>query len=278
LVAVKVFYIGTAGGTHHTHYGNGLFLCFRHWLTGICKKWFDNLKLPDNLEGKQVNLLSYITDPIDTPLFRQKRTLLGIELKKRGAKSIGEPDNWTFDETEFLCEYYIKELKDILSNNAVKTLAKAKSELMPILSKTSKAIRYKLQHISSILVNSDLPYIEEFKPIPRAEIDLIDFNETYNLKKILTEKFNNKSFIDFLDSIADKENFNTEFDNKVSIEKLPQQDIFEEENLPQQKSIKIRPKINYVEREIRNSKLGEEGEKWVLEFEEQKFKTLHLHK
>jgi hypothetical protein len=242
----------------------------------LAKEWFDNLKLPDNLEGKQVNLLSYITDPIDTPLFRQKRTLLGIELKKRGAKSIGEPDNWNFEETEFLCDYYIKELKDILSNNVVKTLAKAKSELMPILNKSSKSIRYKLQHISSILVNSDLPYIEEFKPIPRAEIDLIDFNETYNLKKILTEKFNDKSFISFLDSIANNQNFISEFDKQVEIEKQPQQDIFEEDNLPQQKSIKIRPKINYVEREIRNSKLGEEGEKWVLEFEEQKLKNLGL--
>jgi len=71
----------------------------------IALEWFANLNLPNNLEGKQVNLLSYITDPIDSPLFRQKRTLLGIELRKRGVKSIGEIDNWTFEQSEYICEY-----------------------------------------------------------------------------------------------------------------------------------------------------------------------------
>jgi len=58
----------------------------------LAKDWLDKLDLPDDLEGKQVNLLSYIHDEIDTPLFRQKKTLLGREIRKRGGRSIGELD------------------------------------------------------------------------------------------------------------------------------------------------------------------------------------------
>ncbi len=242
----------------------------------IALEWFSNLNLPDDLEGKQVNLLSYITDPIDTPLFRQKRTLLGIELRKRGAKSIAEPDNWRFEESEFISEYYISELKDFLKYNTPKKLKEAKEFLMQSLHKSSKSVRLKLQHISSILVNSDLPYIEEFKPIPRADIDLIDWNETLNLKKILTEKFNKKENILFFDQIADRNEFKPNYNFENLVEDKPEQDVFEKENLTEKKSIKIRPKINYIEREIKNTKLGEEGEKWVIAFEQNKLQKLGL--
>jgi hypothetical protein len=38
----------------------------------IAEKWLETLDLPDDFAGKQVNLLSYIHDEINTPLFRQK--------------------------------------------------------------------------------------------------------------------------------------------------------------------------------------------------------------
>jgi len=144
------------------------------------------------------------------------------------------------------------------------------------LHKSNKVVKLKLQHISSILVNSDLPYIEDFKPIPRAEIDLIDWNETVNLKKILTEKFNKKDNILFFDDIADRTEFKPDYNFKSIVEEKPIQNVFENENLTEKKSIRIKPKINYIEREIRNTKLGEEGEKWVIAFEQNRLLNLGL--
>jgi len=242
----------------------------------IALEWFKNLNLPENLEGKQVNLLSFITVPIDSPLFRQKRTLLGIEFRKRGIKSIAEIDNWTFEQLKFISEYYITELKDLLKYGREKKINIAREFLVYHLHKSNKSVRLKLQHISSILVNSDLPYIEDFKPIARAEIDIIDWNETLNLKKILTQKFDESENIIFLNSLADRNVFDTNYNFKSSINEIPIQDVFEVDNLEDKKSIKIKPKINYVEREIRNSKLGEAGEKWVIEFEKDKLIKLGL--
>lgn len=236
----------------------------------IAKDWLDSLNLPKNLEGKQVNLLSYIEERGDTPLFRAKKKFLGIELRKRGAKSIGEVDNWSQEESEFICDYYIKELKKYLTKKGFKKQVEAKSYLMKALLKTSKAVRLKLHHISSILVNSDLPYLEYFKPIPRAEIDLIDWNETKVLKNILLDKFNEPLFVELLTTISDRTEYEITVSTDTQIETPPEDDVFEHLKNIEQPSLRIRTKINYVEREIRNTKLGEAGENWVMNFEKQR--------
>jgi hypothetical protein len=236
----------------------------------IAKDWLDSLKLPKDLTGKQVNIYSYLDERGDTPLFWAKKKYLGIELKRRGARVIGEIDYWTDEQSEFVCKYYIAQLKKHLLSKEPQKQQVAKNYLMSELGKSSKAVRLKLHHISSILVNSDLPYLESFKPIPRAEIDLIDWNETNVLKKILLEEFNEPDFLDFLSSLSAKTEYSTEVTKEIQVEQPPDEDVFEHLENADQPSLRIRPKINYVEREIRNTKLGEAGETWVINFERQR--------
>jgi Domain of unknown function (DUF3883) len=244
----------------------------------LAKKWFETLKLPDNLEGKQINLLNYITDPIDTPLYRQKKKILGIEFRKKGAKSIIEHENWTYSETELICEFYITELKSYIVFQNNKVLGEATKILKIELGKPTKSIKLKLQHISSILVNSDLPYLEDYKPIPRAEIDITDWTETYNLKKILLERFNRTDLTKLLLDLSTKDTFNLKLPITLELDEIPDENIYDEIGVSEQKSFKIRPKINYVEREIKNSKLGEAGEEWVLNFEKQRLSSIGLER
>lgn len=81
----------------------------------IAEKWLETLDLPDDFAGKQVNLLSYIHDEIDTPLFRQKKSLLGRKIQKQGGRSIGELDMWSIEETNLVCDLYLHQLKSYLS-------------------------------------------------------------------------------------------------------------------------------------------------------------------
>lgn len=243
----------------------------------IAREWLETLRLPKDLKGKQVNVFSYITERGDTPLLRAKKRFLGIELKRRGARVIGEVDNWSYEQSELICTYYIEKLKEFIASREPQKQSEAKEFLMKTLNKSSKAVRLKLHHISSILVNSDLPYLEYFKPIPRAEIDLIDWNETNILKRILVDEFNKPDFVKLLSALSSKENYTTEVESTAVIESPPEEDVFEHDVDNAEQSLRIRPKINYIEREIRNTKLGEAGEAWVINFEKQRLSSLGLN-
>jgi hypothetical protein len=99
---------------------------------------------------------------------------------------------------------------------------------------------------------------------------LIDWNETQALKTLLVEKFNDPRFVEFLSSLSDKKDYPTNIEDSLQIESPPEIDVFEHLEVPEQPSLKIRPKIDYIEREIRNTKLGEAGETWVINFEKKK--------
>ena len=162
----------------------------------IAEKWLETLDLPDDFAGKQVNLLSYIHDEIDTPLYRQKKLLLGRKIKKQGGRSIGELDMWTADETNLVCDLYLLQLKSYLTDNQMLNVAQTREFLTRKLGKSNKAVRLKMHHISSILVNSDLPYLETFKPFSRIDIDYADWRETELIKKKLLKELNTKEYID----------------------------------------------------------------------------------
>ncbi len=240
----------------------------------IEKEWLENIDLPDDFAGKQVNLLSYIHDEIDTPLFRQKKTLLGREINKRGGRSIGELDMWSVEETNLVCDLYLIQLKDYLSEKPILTLGQTREFLVRKLNKSNKAVRLKMHHISSILVNSDLPYLETFKPVPRVDIDFVDWKETEFIKDKLIKELDTKEFIDLLKTALSKSDYSFEISENDTFEESPEPEIFEDNKTSSQNTIRIRPKINYVEREIRNSKLGEAGEEWVIEFEKRRLKNI----
>ena len=240
----------------------------------IAEKWLETLDLPDDFAGKQVNLLSYIHDEIDTPLFRQKKALLGRKIQKQGGRSIGELDMWSVEETNLVCDLYLLQLKNYLSDKQILDLNKTREFLVRKLNKSNKAIRLKMHHISSILVNSELPYLETFKPFSRVDIDFVDWKETELIKKKLLNELNTKEFIDLFITALSKSNYSTEVTENNTFEELPEPEIFEDSKTTSQKTIKIFPKINYVEREIRNSKLGEAGEKWVIDFEKRRLNNI----
>ena len=240
----------------------------------IAEKWLETLDLPDDFAGKQVNLLSYIHDEIDTPLFRQKKSLLGRKIQKQGGRSIGELDMWSIEETNLVCDLYLHQLKSYLSEKKTLTPGHTREFLARKLNKSNKAVRLKMHHISSILVNSDLPYLETFKPFSRVDIDFVDWKETELIKKKLLKELDTKEFIDLFITALSKSNYSTEITENNTFEKLPKPEVFEYNKTISQKTIRICPKINYVEREIKNSKLGEAGEKWVLDFEKRRLKNI----
>jgi hypothetical protein len=199
-----------------------------------------------------------------------KKRHLSRELKRRGARVVGEVDHWKYEQFQLACDFYIQELKQFLLSKESRKQHDAINYLTTKLNKSNKAVRLKMHHISSILVNSDLPYLEYFSPIPCAEIGLIDWNETQALKTLLVEKFNDPRFVEFLSSLSDKKDYPTNIEDSLQIESPPEIDVFEHLEVPEQPSLKIRPKIDYIEREIRNTKLGEAGETWVINFEKKK--------
>jgi len=173
-----------------------------------------------------------------------------------------------------VCDLYLLQLKDYLSDKQIFTLNQTKEFLARKLDKSNKAVRLKMHHISSILVNSDLPYLETFKPVSRVDIDFVDWKETEFLKEKLTKELDTKEFIELLKAAISKSDYPSGVSKIDSFEESPESEIFEDIKVSSQKSVRIRPKINYVEREIRNSKLGEAGEEWVIEFEKRRLKKL----
>jgi hypothetical protein len=169
-------------------------------------------------------------------------------------------DNWSKIEVELIVADYFQMLSDELIG---KTYIKAehRKKLLPLLNNRSEgSIEFKYQNISAVLINLGQPYIKGYLP-------------RFNYQKILEESVisylsRNISIEDKFKIFAEKE---ITIEPKANFEKLlvepPQVDYAADPSIFYKKN----PiKINYLEKEQSNAKLGRLGEVLVLQYEKWK--------
>ena len=166
--------------------------------------------------------------------------------------------DWSEKEVDLILQVYFEMLKkQLLDESYSKT--EYRRNLVPLLNNRSEgAIEFKHQNISAALIKLGQPYIKGYLP-------------RYNYQQILDEKLieylhADRKIEDLFKTFADKEivtsPFQTNFDKM-----LVKPPAFEEISEPRPYYYKNPIKINYLEREQRNSKLGFLGEELIFEYE-----------
>lgn len=166
-------------------------------------------------------------------------------------------DSWSNYEVELIVTDYFQMLSDELTGKPYKK-SEHRKNLLPILNNRSEgSIEFKHQNISAVLINFGQPYIKGYLP-------------RYNYQKILEEivinyLYNNLGIEDKFKQFADKD---VHIKSTVNFEKL----IIEPPVLglvaePSPSYHRSPIKVNYLEREQSNNKLGKSGEELVLHYE-----------
>lgn len=165
--------------------------------------------------------------------------------------------SWSELEVELIIADYFSMLAiELAGENYSK--AEHRRNLMPLLNKRSEgSIEFKHQNISAVLINLGQLYIPGYLP-------------RYNYQKMLEEKVidylvldrsiekNFKLYVEKNPKISRQHDF-----NKVIVDAPAISAVSEPPSIYNRNPIKI----NYLEKEQRNSKLGTLGEKFVLEYE-----------
>lgn len=165
---------------------------------------------------------------------------------------------WSNTEVELIVADYFNMLSLELKGERY-SKAEHRRALMPLLDNRSDgSIEFKHQNISAVLSHLGIPPIKGYLPRFNYQLILEDVVIRYLVKnpeiEIYFEKFANKT---------------VKLENKFSYEKLiidlPESDnIFDEPKI----NYKSNPiKVNYLEKEQRNQKLGSLGEEFVYDYE-----------
>lgn len=165
---------------------------------------------------------------------------------------------WSNIEIELIIRDYFTMLKDELSG---KPLNKAmhRRALLPLLNNRSEgSIEFKHQNISAVLINLGQPYIKGYLPRFNYQKSLYDYVIDFLKQNISIENY----FKEFSDRHIQTPLIS--FHNKNFIVTPPETRVFIE---PEVKYSRSPMKINYIEREQKNQKLGKSGEELVLMFE-----------
>lgn len=168
--------------------------------------------------------------------------------------------DWTKKEVDLIIEDYFNMLHRQLNHEKYNKTSHRKS-LLPLLNNRSDgSVEFKHQNISAVLFKMSLPYIKGYKPRFNYQKETLEKAITdYILKHKLSLK---RDFESFSESVIRRKYSKTIIDFSTIVNEEPATSIvYEDEPL-------YRPiKINYLEREQNNRKLGEEGEKLVIEYE-----------
>jgi len=165
-------------------------------------------------------------------------------------------EDWSKNEVELIISDYF-----LMLSNEITGKPYRKSEhwrnLIPLLNNRSKgSIEFKHQNISAVLINLGQPYIKGYLP-------------RYNYQKMLEESIieylsNNMHIEEKFEYFAEKNIVKNKIDFENLVIKAPTIGFFKEPN----QVYKRNPiKVNYLEREQNNNKLGSLGEELVLRYE-----------
>ncbi|MBT7994616.1 MAG: DUF3883 domain-containing protein [Bacteroidetes bacterium] len=168
--------------------------------------------------------------------------------------------DWTIPEVELIVADYFRMLYTEISGLKY-SKAEHRRKLTPLLNHRSDgSIEFKLQNISAVLVNLGQPYIKGYLPRFNYQKILEDVVLDYLINNIQIET----SFRHFSDKEIKSPNDNFNF-NKILVDPPKLKRL--EDPIAQYK-IRNPIKINYLEREQMNQKLGELGEEIVLRYEQ----------
>lgn len=171
---------------------------------------------------------------------------------------------WAKEEVERIVADYFKMLLSELEGESFNKTEHRKA-LAPRLANRSKgSIEFKHQNISAVMIDLGLPYIDGYKPRGNYQGLLKETTET------LLESFPDLLEVIKLDveKSADLEKVDNILDALVlpPVSQTNSMGICENQANYGETNSKV-VKINYLEREARNSSLGAAGEKFVLEYE-----------
>ena len=168
------------------------------------------------------------------------------------------PESWSKNEVELIVADYFNMLSTELF---IKKYSKAehRRNILPLLNNRSEgSVEFKHQNISAILVNLGQPFIKGYVPRFNYQNLLEDIVLDHLIGNINIEQqfrqFANKEIL------IPTSNYNFE---KILV-KPPNPGLFKE---PVPRYLKNPIKINYLEQEQKNQKLGQFGEKIVIQYE-----------
>ncbi len=175
-------------------------------------------------------------------------------------------DQWSFKEVELIVEDYLSMLVEELAGRSI-SKTHHRNALRPLLTNRSDgSIEFKHQNISAVFIKLGLPFIKGYKP--RSNYQQIV--EEAVIKQLTRQKvYLEPKFDEFAHSSVSSA---SEFDFSSIIESPPERQTIASEMAAQYHKRPI--KINYLEREQRNSDLGTKGEKLVLDYERWRLSNL----
>lgn len=164
-------------------------------------------------------------------------------------------DAWSIQEVNATVESYFEMLRQELANQNYNKSAHRR-ELLPLLNgRTERAIESKHQNISAILTESKMPSINGYKPL---------FNYQHLLADRVQEFLNNHpefhSYFERDVTSAPGKILTTDF-SKVIVKPPKAEDI---RSVGESRVLQLKNSVNYLEREAKNSLLGEAGEEFVI--------------
>lgn len=165
--------------------------------------------------------------------------------------------NWSESEVDLIIPIYFVMLKKDLMNQPYNK-SEYRRNLLPLLPARSEgAIEFKYQNISAALMNLGLPYIKGYLPRQNYQQILDD--------KILEYLQNDVRIENVFQNYADR---NIKLNKNANFEKMfVKPPKYEEVKEPLPNYSKNPIKINYLEREQKNTKLGYLGEELVYNYE-----------
>lgn len=208
---------------------------------------------------------------LDEPLFellmrgrtrnRLRDVLISDLITISGREIDADGNGWGWLECECTVSAYLDMLEQELRGERYSKAA-ARRGLHPHLPLRSEgAIEYKLQNISAVMIEMGYPYIAGYKPAFRYQHQLRDVLEVH-----LAHRYG------AIEQMADESIDRTEPGAPVidwnAVEQEPPERAHDEVREPV-RSYTPR-KYNYAASELRNRKLGELGERFVLAFEKQR--------
>lgn len=175
-----------------------------------------------------------------------------------GLEGVQLSDAWSNIEVELIVADYFSMLSAELEGKSY-SKADLRKNLLPLLNNRSEgSIEYKHQNISAVLANLGQPYIKGYLPRYNYQKLLEDIVLDYLIKNITLED----RFRQFADKEIITSSLSINFENLIvepPIVRTVTEPLVRYHNNP--------IKINYLEREQNNLKLGKLGEEIVLQFE-----------
>jgi hypothetical protein len=176
--------------------------------------------------------------------------------------------DWSQQEVQLLVTNYFEMLEAELMGNPYKKSAQRKA-LEPQLSGRSKgSVEFKHQNVSAVLVEMGLPYVEGYKPLGNYQALLATAVESFlNAHSSLLGRLASSAVMNPTEAVA------VPVTNLNQVIELPPDQISAPKPTGKPWLSRKGRRIDFVARDAANRRLGELGERFVLELEQQRLRT-----